>query len=181
MAVTMRSNTRITKSSTKKKQKLNNNKLPWHNKISRQSLRIAIQESLQSAQHHTGAEKVTTEPSVRTSVSWNIQPMRARPLLSEERRGAVNVPRQGTEVEIANRNGIESARKGWYYIRHIVAEVGKDDRHMYLVEWEGINPMTGTKWPNSWVSFLISRFLHDFTPSSHITSLPSSAHNDFQF
>jgi hypothetical protein len=171
MTATKRSNTRITKPDAKQR---SSKRLPWYNRISRQSLRIAILESFQLAQQHSlisGGKKDTTESLVRTSNPHDAQSMTARPHLSEEL-GAANLAQRVTRVEIANCNGIKSSRKGWYYIKHIMAEVGKDDRHMYLVEWEGINPTTGAKWPNSWVGFSNSSYHHDAPTSS--TSLITS-------
>ncbi|KAH9886152.1 hypothetical protein F4778DRAFT_483224 [Xylariomycetidae sp. FL2044] len=40
---------------------------------------------------------------------------------------------------------------GWYRIRQITNEVRMLGNLVYLVEWEGTNPMTGVGWPASWV------------------------------
>ena len=43
-------------------------------------------------------------------------------------------------------------RKGWHCIKEIVGE-GRDRGDLvYLVEWEGSDPRSGTVWPSSWVS-----------------------------
>ncbi|RYP26440.1 hypothetical protein DL768_011733 [Monosporascus sp. mg162] len=42
-------------------------------------------------------------------------------------------------------------RKGWHSIKEIVGE-GRDRGNLvYLIEWEGCDPKSGTMWPCSWV------------------------------
>ncbi|KAI0904418.1 hypothetical protein F4823DRAFT_628639 [Ustulina deusta] len=41
-----------------------------------------------------------------------------------------------------------SARNGWHQVREIANEAPNG---LYLVEWEGLDPRTGVKWPASWV------------------------------
>ncbi|KAI1174137.1 hypothetical protein F4777DRAFT_411495 [Nemania sp. FL0916] len=39
-------------------------------------------------------------------------------------------------------------RRGWHEVREIINETPSG---LYLVEWEGLDPATGVKWPASWV------------------------------
>ncbi|KAI1378436.1 hypothetical protein F4677DRAFT_394952 [Hypoxylon crocopeplum] len=50
-------------------------------------------------------------------------------------------------------NNSIASRKGWYRVRCIIAEArNPDGRTVYLVDWEGCDPRTGTGWPGSWVN-----------------------------
>ncbi|KAI8625644.1 hypothetical protein F5Y19DRAFT_479406 [Xylariaceae sp. FL1651] len=53
-----------------------------------------------------------------------------------------------TPQNSSNTSQLTSVRKGWHSVREIVNEVPSG---LYLVEWEGLDPLTGVMWPGSWV------------------------------
>ncbi|KAI0127684.1 hypothetical protein BJ170DRAFT_382845 [Xylariales sp. AK1849] len=141
--------TRVTKRSVRSNRTKKSSSFKY---IGRQSLRIAIQESIETARQHsndTGANGYENDTAPSAPTIPAVVPHKCKAYTTEKMDSDGKNPGQDKPGN-DKPNGIPAGRPGWYYIDRIFAEVGKEDNLMYLVEWEGINPATGMKWPNDW-------------------------------
>ncbi|KAM0811666.1 putative Chromo domain-containing protein [Seiridium cardinale] len=113
--------------------------------VQRQSLRIAIRDSLRTAQQNAGDSTGTTSGAI---ISEDSLVRQDRKLDFGGKQFAAGKSSQDSQAPSDHSYGIPAGRPGWYQIRGISAQrLG-----YYLVEWEGLDPIRGKDWPADFVS-----------------------------
>ncbi|KAH8668526.1 hypothetical protein BX600DRAFT_510618 [Xylariales sp. PMI_506] len=134
----------------------------------RRSMRIVIRESIDTARKHYAANiaeedvgrdlkpvidtATTAAPTQEVVSSGDVEELGSRRATTRESKSLRPRQKQQQQQQHPHLNGIPAEQSGWYYITSIVNEAGTGDRLRYLVKWDGINPLTGLPFPDSWVS-----------------------------
>ena len=129
-------------STTRLKHSLNN---------SRRRPRSANSTTSSASSHSTGSSSLSHATSAVSSAEPATQPQRGK-----------NRATRGDHTTKKSKGGSlpssSACRGGWHRIKEIVGE-GRDRGDLvYLVEWEGSDPKSGTMWPCSWVSWQCPTF-----------------------
>jgi hypothetical protein len=134
----------------------------------RQSLRIAILQSLVTVQRHN---------AINSNV-MAAEDIAASKLAAPQKKNN-ELPLKTLHGPSDDSYGIPAGRSGWYRIQGIVAQ----RLSYYLVNWEGINPETGKDWPADFVrNFFLSPLNTLFVRSHNAsTGLVITSHTEYSF
>ncbi|KAK9418327.1 putative Chromo domain-containing protein [Seiridium unicorne] len=112
--------------------------------VQRQSLRIAIRDSLRTAQQNAVDSTGTTSDAI---ISEDSPVRQDRKVDFDRKQFSAGKSSQDSQGPSDHSCGIPAGRPGWYQIRGISAQrLG-----YYLVEWKGLDPITGKEWPADFV------------------------------